>query len=77
MGTKTIRLEENVYERIKRQKRPDETFSEAIDRLTDTPSLSELGGIVDPERVEKMEDAIEEADEADAAEVEEVLDEFR
>ena len=77
MGPKTIRLEENVYERIKRQKRPDETFSEAIDRLTDTPSLSELGGIVDPERVEKMEDAIEEADEADAAEVEEVLDEFR
>ncbi|WP_290810443.1 antitoxin VapB family protein [Halovivax sp.] len=77
MGTKTIRLDEDVYERIKRQKRSDETFSEAIDRLTGAPSLAELGGIVDLERVEKMEAAIEAADEADAAEVEEFLDEFR
>lgn len=77
MGTRTIRLDEDVYERIKRQKRPDETFSDAIDRLTGAPSLAELGEIVDAERVERMEDAIEEADQADAEEVEDVLDEFR
>ena len=34
MGTKTVRLDEDVYERIKSRKRDDETFSEAIDRLT-------------------------------------------
>lgn len=34
MGTKTVRLDDDVYERIKSRKRPDETFSEAIDRLT-------------------------------------------
>jgi len=34
MGTKNVRLDEDVYERIKSQKHDDETFSEAIDRLT-------------------------------------------
>jgi predicted CopG family antitoxin len=29
-----VRLDDDVYERIKSQKRDDETFSEAIDRLT-------------------------------------------
>lgn len=33
MGTKTVRLDEDVYERVKAEKRPDETFSEAIGRL--------------------------------------------
>lgn len=34
MGTKTVRPDDDVYERIKSRKRADETFSEAIDRLT-------------------------------------------
>ncbi len=76
MGTKPVRLDEDTYERIKQRKRPDETFSEAIDRLTRTPSLAELGGIVEAERVERMEEAIEAADDADEAEVDDVLDEF-
>lgn len=76
MGTRTVRLNQDTYERIKRRKRPDETFSEAIDRLTKTPSLAELGGIVDSDRVERMEEAIDAADEADAAEVDAFLEEF-
>jgi predicted CopG family antitoxin len=39
MGTKNVRLDEDVYERIKSQKREDETFSDAIDRLTDDYTL--------------------------------------
>ena len=39
METKTVRLDEEVYERIKAHKRDDETFSEAIDRLTGGYSL--------------------------------------
>jgi predicted CopG family antitoxin len=39
MGTKTVRLEEDVYERIKSRKREDETFSEAVDRLTSDYTL--------------------------------------
>lgn len=44
MGTKTIRLEEDVYERLKAKKRDDETFSEAVDRLTEDWSLLDLAG---------------------------------
>jgi predicted CopG family antitoxin len=39
MGTKNVRLDEDVYERIKSQKREDGTFSEAIDRLTNDYTL--------------------------------------
>jgi len=39
MGTKHVRLDEDVYERIKSQNREDETFSDAIDRLTDDYTL--------------------------------------
>jgi predicted CopG family antitoxin len=78
MGTKTIRLEEDVYERLREQKRDDETFSEAVQRLLGGPSLAELGDVIeDEDRVQRMRDAIEEADEADAEEVDEVLERFR
>lgn len=76
MGTKTVRLDEQVYERIRQQKRPDETFSEAIDRLLGGSSLAELGDIFDDSQVEEMKQAIEEADEADAEEVEDVRARF-
>ena len=66
-----------MYERLARQKRDDETFSELVDRLIGAPSLGELGEIVSEERVERMERAIEDADEADAEAVEDVLDGFR
>lgn len=33
MGTNTVRLDDDVYERPKSSKRDDETFSEAVDRL--------------------------------------------
>jgi predicted CopG family antitoxin len=36
---KNVRLDEDVYERIKSQKHEDETFSEAIDRLTSDYTL--------------------------------------
>lgn len=50
MPTKTVRLEKDVYERIKSQKRQDETFSAAIDRLTADYSLLEFaGGYTDEE----------------------------
>lgn len=76
MGTKTVRLREDVYERIRARKREEETFSEAVDRLTGDPSLSELGGIFDDDQVDGMRDAIDAADEADADAVEDLLERF-
>jgi predicted CopG family antitoxin len=43
MGTKTIRVREDVYERLKAQKRPDESFSELLDRLVDRETQFERG----------------------------------
>ncbi|AZH24045.1 antitoxin VapB family protein [Haloplanus aerogenes] len=77
MGSKTIRLDEDVYERLRENKRDDETFSEAVERLMGGRSLAELGDVLDDgSRVERMETAIAEADEADVHEVDEVLDQF-
>jgi predicted CopG family antitoxin len=76
MRTKTVRLREDVYERIRARKREEETFSEAVDRLTGDPSLSELGGIFDDDQVDGMRDAIDAADEADADAVEDLLERF-
>lgn len=35
MGTKTIRVSEEVYERLKARKRDDESFTDLLKRLTD------------------------------------------
>lgn len=43
MGKKTIRVREDVYERLKARKRPDESFSDLLDRLTDRESDFEQG----------------------------------
>ena len=42
MGTKSVRLDEDVYERVKAHKRADETFSEAVARLMRDVSLLDL-----------------------------------
>jgi predicted CopG family antitoxin len=76
MGTKTVRLREDVYERIRARKREDETFSEAVDRLTGDPSIAELGEIFDDDQVDEMRDAIDAANEADADHVEDLLERF-
>lgn len=35
MATKTIRISEEMYERLKARKRADESFTDVIERLTD------------------------------------------
>jgi predicted CopG family antitoxin len=47
-----VRLDDDVYERIKSQKRDDETFSEAIERLTSEWTLLDFAAgepVVDAE----------------------------
>lgn len=43
MGTKTIRVREEVYERLRARKRDDESFSDLLDRLTDRKGEFEDG----------------------------------
>jgi predicted CopG family antitoxin len=48
MGTKNVRLEEDVYNRIAAHKEDDETFSEAIDRLTGGCTLVDYAENTEP-----------------------------
>jgi len=62
MGTKSIRLDEDVYERIKAHKREDETFSEAIDRLTSDYSLLDFAGGYSEEDAERHRELLDESE---------------
>jgi predicted CopG family antitoxin len=42
MGTTTVRIEENVHERLHAHKRDEETLSDAIDRLLDDYTIVDL-----------------------------------
>ena len=71
-----IRLADDVYERIKANKRADESFSDAVERLIGGRSLRDLRGIFDTEQVSEMRDAIEAADQEDRDEVRNIADRF-
>ncbi|MFC6875023.1 hypothetical protein [Halobellus marinus] len=42
MGTKQIRVSEDLYARVKSEKRPDETLGEALERLVGGYSLTDF-----------------------------------
>lgn len=65
MGTKTIRLDDEIYERIRAEKREDETFSEAIERLIGDVSLLELAGGLSEEAAAEAKAAIRRSREVD------------
>lgn len=71
-----IRLEDHVYEHIKSKKRSDESFSEAVERLTGGHSLRDLREVFDESQSSAMRDAIEAADERDRDEARKVADRF-
>jgi predicted CopG family antitoxin len=76
MGTKNVRLDDDVYERIKSEKRDDETFSEAIERLIGGSSLLDLVGILSDEEAEEMRDVLEEVDTDATEDIDDVVDRF-
>lgn len=71
-----VRLEDDVYERIKANKRENESFSDTVERLIGGRSLRELRDVFDEEQVNEMRDAIEAADQDDRDEVCEVAERF-
>lgn len=58
MGTKTVRLDDEIYERIRSEKRDDETFSEAIERLIGEVSLLDLAGSLSEAEAREAKEAI-------------------
>lgn len=76
MGTKTIRLDEDVYERLKSEKRDDETFSEAVDRLIGDWSLLDLAGTATEAETARHREILEAAEQNATQDRERLLEQF-
>lgn len=69
-----VRLDEDVYERIKSKKREDETFSAAIDRLTSEYSLLDFAGGYTDEDAEHHRELLARSEETATDDHRELLD---
>lgn len=58
MGTRTISLADDAYEALSKMRRPGESFSDVVRRLTRSRSLTELADAVDPAAAEAIADAV-------------------
>lgn len=74
MGTKSIRLDEDVYERIEAHKREDETFSDTIDRLTSDYSLLDFAGGYTEDEADRHRELLERSEEKAKADHRDLLD---
>jgi predicted CopG family antitoxin len=60
VGTRTVAISDEVYGKLRALKRPDESFSRLLDRLSGRPSLTGLAGILTREQVAVVERSVEE-----------------
>ena len=60
MAVKTITITEDAYGRLKSAKLPEESFSEAIKRITTNRPLSDFFGILTKEEAYVLEKNVEE-----------------
>lgn len=74
MGSDRIRLDEDVYERLRARKREGESFSAVIDRLLDRRSLSDLEGVWSTSDVEELDRELGDVDDTAMRDVDAVID---
>ncbi|OLZ41626.1 hypothetical protein A6E15_11810 [Natrinema saccharevitans] len=58
MGTKTISLADDAYERLRAEKRENESFSDVVRRLTDGVSLEEYYGALSDDTADELEEIV-------------------
>ena len=58
MSTKTISIKTTAYERLRQRKKPRESFTDVINRLTEKKSLMEFAGILSDEDANRIEESI-------------------
>lgn len=73
MMSTTIRLDDDVYERLKAAKRDDETFSEAVERLLAGRSLLDLVGLWSAAETEEIRETLDAVDADATADVDDLL----
>ena len=61
MGTKTVSLSDDAYERLAAEKREGESFSDVVRRLTEGVDLSEFHGILSDKTANDIEEHISES----------------
>lgn len=61
MGTKTVSLSDNAYERLAAEKREGESFSDVVCRLTEGVDLSEFHGVLSDETADEIEEHVSES----------------
>ena len=59
MSSRTIAISDDVYARLKALKKPDESFSALLDRLSGRPSLMQLAGALTKEQVSVVRQTVE------------------
>ena len=75
--SKSVRLSEEAYDRLKSLRHEDETFSEVVLRLAGEESLLELAGLLSDEQADTLENAVEERRERRRDGLESVADEIQ
>jgi len=58
MGTKTISITDAAYARLAQEKRPGESFTDVILRLTQKRSLRDLPALVSPREAQALAEAV-------------------
>lgn len=74
MGTKTVRLDEEAYERLASRKREGESFSDVVKRVIGERSLLEIAGVLSDEEADELWDAIEARRSAREAELDDLAE---
>ena len=73
MGTKTIRLDDEAYDRLRDRKREGESFSDVVKRLAGERSLLEVAGVW-ADDVDDVRSAIDRTRERREAELDAIAD---
>ncbi len=56
MGTKNIAISDEAYQRLKALKKPGESFTEVIERMTRSKGVLDLAGILSPPQADQVEE---------------------
>lgn len=74
MGTKQVRLDEDVYAKIADEKQPDETFSETVERLITSWQLTEFDLGLDTDGLDQFTEAVADIEQTTAENVDETIE---
>ena len=59
MGTKNIAISDDAYQRLKSLKKPGESFTDLIERMTEHKGILDLAGVLTLEEGRSMKETVE------------------